>query len=105
MTGSLLEVMSLDLRDAGAADAGGADRLEIVSDMSADGLAPSADLVAAIARECGLRQMAMLRCNAGFTATREELDRLRGHVKELAEAGAAGFVFGFLSEDGSVDRE
>lgn len=105
MTGSLLEVIALDLRDAVAAEEGGADRLEIVSDMGAGGLTPSADLVAAIARECGLPQMVMLRCNAGFTVTPEELDRLRRDVKELSEAGAAGFVFGFLSKDGSVDRE
>ncbi|MEV7807618.1 copper homeostasis protein CutC [Microbispora sp. NPDC088329] len=105
MTGSLLEVIALDLRDAAAAEEGGADRLEIVSDMDSGGLTPSADLVAAIARECGLPQMVMLRCNSGFTVTPEELDRLRAHVKELAEAGAAGFVFGFLTGDGSVDRE
>lgn len=105
MTGSLLEVIALDVRDAVAAEEGGADRLEVVSGMDVGGLTPSADLVAAIARECGLPQMVMLRCNAGFTVTPEELDRLRGHVKELAEAGAAGFVFGFLAEDGSVDRE
>ncbi|WP_327044577.1 copper homeostasis protein CutC [Microbispora sp. NBC_01189] len=103
MTGSLLEVIALDLRDAVAAEEGGADRLEVVSDMGSGGLTPSADLVAAIARECGLPQMIMLRRDAGFTVRPEELDRLRRDVKELTEAGAAGFVFGFLSEDGSVD--
>ncbi|GLW21616.1 copper homeostasis protein CutC [Microbispora amethystogenes] len=105
MTGSLLEVIALDLRDAVAAEEGGADRLEVVSDMGSGGLTPSADLVAAIARECGLPQMIMLRRDAGFTVSPEELDRLRRDVKELTEAGAAGFVFGFLSEDGSVDVE
>ncbi|KAA9375641.1 copper homeostasis protein CutC [Microbispora amethystogenes] len=103
MTGSLLEVIALDLRDAVAAEEGGADRLEVVSDMGSGGLTPSADLVAAIARECGLPQMIMLRRDAGFTVRPEELDRLRRDVKELTEAGAAGFVFGFLDEDGSVD--
>ncbi|WP_036322499.1 MULTISPECIES: copper homeostasis protein CutC [Microbispora] len=105
MTGSLLEVIALDVRDAAAAEEGGADRLEVVSDMGAGGLTPSADLVAAISEECALPQMVMLRCNAGFTVTPEELDRLRRDVKELAEAGAAGFVFGFLTADGTVDRE
>ncbi|MCT9934027.1 copper homeostasis protein CutC [Planotetraspora sp. A-T 1434] len=105
MTGSLLEVIALDVRDAVAAEEGGADRLEVVSDIGSDGLTPSAELVAAISEECGLPQMVMLRCNAGFTVTPEELDRLRKEVKELSEAGAAGFVFGFLSEDGSVDRD
>jgi copper homeostasis protein len=105
MTGSLLEVIVLDLDDALAAEEGGADRLEVVADMAYSGLTPSAEVVAAIARRCTLPQMVMLRCNPGFTVTTEELDRLRGEVKELAEAGAAGFVFGFLAADRSVDRE
>ncbi|MFD0479343.1 hypothetical protein ACFQ0B_72660 [Nonomuraea thailandensis] len=40
MTGSLLEVIALNVRDAVAAEQGGADRLEIVADMAADGLTP-----------------------------------------------------------------
>jgi copper homeostasis protein len=103
MIGPLLEVIALDVRDAVAAEEGGADRLEIVADMAADGLTPSADVVAAISAECGLPQMVMLRPNAGFTASDAELDRLRREVKELAEAGATGFVFGFLDEEGAVD--
>ncbi|GIH68751.1 copper homeostasis protein CutC [Sphaerimonospora thailandensis] len=99
----LLEVIALDVRDAVAAEAGGADRLEIVSDMSSGGLTPSAETVAAIAKECRLPQMVMLRSSAGFAATPQELDRLRRNVKELAQAGAGGFVFGFLTADGSVD--
>jgi copper homeostasis protein len=105
MTGSLLEVIVVDLDDAVAAEEGGADRLEVVADMASGGLTPSADVVAAIARQSTLPQMVMLRCNAGFTANPVELDRLRRDVKDLAEAGAAGFVFGFLTSDGTVDRE
>ncbi|GLW98034.1 copper homeostasis protein CutC [Microtetraspora sp. NBRC 16547] len=105
MTASLLEVIALDVRDAVAAEEGGADRLEIVSDMASGGLTPSADVVAAISSACSLPQMVMLRCNAGFTATPEELDRLREDAQELTKAGAGGFVFGFLAEDGAVDME
>ena len=39
---ALLEVIALDVEDAVAAQAGGADRLELVTDMAADGLTPSA---------------------------------------------------------------
>src|SRR5437868_14182461 len=103
MTGSLLEVIALDVRDAVAAEAGGADRLEVVADMSADGLSPATETVAAIARECALPQMVMVRCEAGFVADAVMLERLRGEVKALSEAGAAGFVFGFLDASGAVD--
>ncbi|MEV6155972.1 copper homeostasis protein CutC [Nonomuraea sp. NPDC052129] len=103
MTGSLLEVIALNVRDAVAAEQGGADRLEVVADMGADGLTPAPETVAAIAAECPLPQMVMLRCAANFTADPEVLDRLRLDVKALAQAGAAGFVFGFLDEAGVVD--
>ncbi|GAA3307491.1 copper homeostasis protein CutC [Nonomuraea dietziae] len=101
MTGSLLEVIALDLRDAVAAEQGGADRLEVVADMAADGLSPATETVAAIARECPLPQMVMLRTEANFSAG--SLDKLSSLVKELADAGAAGFVFGFLDAKGAVD--
>ncbi|MBN6053188.1 copper homeostasis protein CutC [Nonomuraea sp. RK-328] len=103
MTGSLLEVIALDVRDAVAAERGGADRVEVVADMAADGLTPAPETVAAIAAECPLPQMVMLRLDATFTAGPETLDRLRRDAKELAQAGAAGFVFGFLDGDGVVD--
>ncbi|NUW40522.1 copper homeostasis protein CutC [Nonomuraea rhodomycinica] len=103
MTGSLLEVIALDVRDAVAAERGGADRVEVVADMAADGLTPAPETVAAIAAECPLPQMVMLRLDATFTAGPETLDRLRRAAKELAQAGAAGFVFGFLDGDGAVD--
>ncbi|MEU6727966.1 copper homeostasis protein CutC [Nonomuraea wenchangensis] len=103
MTGSLLEVIALDVRDAVAAEQGGADRLEVVADMAADGLTPSPETVAAIAAECPLPQMVMLRCDATFTAAPETLDRLARDAKALAQAGAAGFVFGFLDGGGAVD--
>ncbi|MFF0306488.1 copper homeostasis protein CutC [Streptosporangium sp. NPDC004379] len=103
MTGSLLEVIALDVRDAVAAEEGGADRLEIVADMAADGLTPAAETVAAISKECALPQMVMLRGEASFLATPESLEGLRRDARALADAGAAGFVFGFLDAAGAVD--
>ncbi|MFB7032775.1 copper homeostasis protein CutC, partial [Streptomyces sp. NPDC056295] len=45
---AVLEVIALDAEDAVAAQAGGADRLELVTDMAADGLTPSRETFAAI---------------------------------------------------------
>ncbi|MEY7981074.1 copper homeostasis protein CutC, partial [Streptomyces pilosus] len=45
---AVLEVIALDVEDAVAAQAGGADRLELVTDMAADGLTPAAATVAGI---------------------------------------------------------
>lgn len=103
MTGSLLEVIALDARDAVAAEEGGADRLEVVADVASGGLTPAPETVAAISKECALPQMVMLRAEPSFLARPESLEGLRRDVKALSEAGAAGFVFGFLDPAGAVD--
>ncbi|MBE1535157.1 copper homeostasis protein CutC [Actinomadura algeriensis] len=100
---SLLEVIALTAADARAAQEGGADRLEVVADMAADGLTPDPDVLAAIRDATDLPLRVMLRANAGFRTTGAELDRLRHAAAGLAEAGADGFVLGFLDSFGHVD--
>ncbi|WP_262401699.1 copper homeostasis protein CutC [Actinomadura sp. CNU-125] len=100
---SLLEVIALTAADARAAQEGGADRIEVVADMAADGLTPDPDELAAIRAATDLPLRVMLRANAGFRTTGAELDRLRHAAAGLAEAGADGFVLGFLDSFGHVD--
>ncbi|WUH96483.1 hypothetical protein OHR68_23225 [Spirillospora sp. NBC_00431] len=100
---SLLEIIALTADDARAAQDGGADRLEVVADMDADGLTPDPELVAAVRRATTLPIRVMLRANAGFRTSGRELDRLRQAAAGLAEAGADGFVLGFLDSSGHVD--
>ncbi|MGH3239722.1 MAG: copper homeostasis protein CutC, partial [Spirillospora sp.] len=61
---SLLEIIALTADDARAAQDGGADRLEVVADMAADGLTPDPELVAAVRRATTLPIRVMLRANA-----------------------------------------
>ncbi|HEU5159878.1 MAG TPA: copper homeostasis protein CutC [Streptosporangiaceae bacterium] len=99
----MLEIIVLDAADAGAAQEGGADRLEVVADMAADGLTPDPVVVREIRAATDLPLRAMLRANARFTASTPEIGRLCRAAEALAEAGADGFVFGFLDDDGRVD--
>ncbi|NEA45910.1 copper homeostasis protein CutC, partial [Streptomyces sp. SID10815] len=101
---AVLEVIALDTEDAVAAQAGGADRLELVTDMAADGLTPSASTVAAIRAAVDIPLRVMVRLADGFAAGGAGgVDRLAGVVGELREAGAEEFVFGFLDADGAAD--
>lgn len=100
---SLLEVIALDAADARAAEEGGADRLEVVADMAADGLTPDPDVVARMREVTSLPMRVMLRANAGFRTTAPELDRLRVAAESLKQAGADGFVLGFLDSFGHID--
>ncbi|WP_030165009.1 copper homeostasis protein CutC [Streptomyces sp. NRRL S-813] len=101
---TVLEVIALDVEDAVAAQAGGADRLELVTDMAADGLTPSLDTVAGIRAAVDISLRVMVRLADGFAAGGAGgVDRLAGVVGELRAAGAEEFVLGFLDADGAVD--
>ncbi|MFF8099813.1 copper homeostasis protein CutC [Streptomyces sp. NPDC014986] len=98
---AVLEVIALDVEDAVAARAGGADRLELVTDMAADGLTPSVATVAGIRAAVDIPVRVMLRLADGFAAG--DVGRLVGAAREMRAAGAEEFVLGFLDADGGVD--
>ncbi|MEU0160875.1 copper homeostasis protein CutC [Streptomyces sp. NPDC006261] len=98
---AVLEVIALDAEDAVAAQAGGADRLELVTDMAADGLTPSRETFAAIRSAVDIPLRVMLRVADGFAAG--DIDVLVGKAREMRRAGADEYVLGFLDEDGHAD--
>lgn len=98
---AVLEVIALDAEDAVAAQAGGADRLELVTDMAADGLTPSRETFAAIRSAVDVPLRVMLRVADGFAAG--DIDVLAGKAHEMRAEGAEEFVLGFLDEEGHAD--
>ncbi|MEU2548377.1 copper homeostasis protein CutC [Streptomyces roseolus] len=98
---AVLEVIALDEQDAVAAQTGGADRLELVTDMAADGLTPSTATFTAIRRAVDIPLRVMLRLADGFAAG--DVDALVARASELRAAGADAFVLGFLTADGAPD--
>ncbi|GGN54448.1 copper homeostasis protein CutC [Streptomyces kronopolitis] len=98
---ALLEVIALDPRDAVAAQAGGADRLELVTDMAADGLTPPRAVFAAVRAAVGLPLRVMLRATDGFAAG--AVGVLCAEAEALRAEGAEEFVLGFLTPDGRPD--
>ncbi|MFD9167348.1 copper homeostasis protein CutC [Streptomyces sp. NPDC059558] len=98
---ALLEVIALDVEDAVAARAGGADRLELVTDMAADGLTPPRATFAAIRAAVDIPLRVMLRRTDGFAAG--DVSDLVRAARELRAEGAQEFVLGFLHADGTPD--
>ncbi len=98
---ALLEVIALDVEDAVAAQAGGADRLELVTDMAADGLTPPRETFAAISAAVDIPLRVMLRRTDGFAAG--DVSDLVRAARELRAEGAQEFVLGFLHADGTPD--
>ncbi|WP_433607790.1 copper homeostasis protein CutC [Dactylosporangium sp. CA-139114] len=97
----LLEIIALDAADARAAQEGGADRVELVSDMAADGLSPAPATVEAVRAAVSIPVRVMLRTTPGFAA---DVPSLRTTLRRLRAAGATEFVLGFLDARGAVDR-
>ncbi|AEM88051.1 copper homeostasis protein CutC [Streptomyces violaceusniger] len=104
MSRPILEVIALNPADAIAAQAGGADRLELVTDMAADGLTPSRETFAAVRSAVDLPVRVMLRAADGFAAgDPAAFDTLCEAAAALHSEGADEFVLGFLTDDGGVD--
>lgn len=100
----LFEVIATGVSDASAAVAGGADRLELVRDMAADGLTPSRETFAAVRAAVDVPLRVMLRQRHDFGAgDPNDLDALCRQAEALRALGADEFVFGFLSGHGDVD--
>lgn len=104
MSRPILEVIALDAVDAAAAQAGGADRLELVTDMAADGLTPDVRVLRAVREMVDIPVRVMLRPGDGFgCGGSAALHELADQAHALREAGAEAFVFGFLDDTGALD--
>ncbi|MGW6935114.1 copper homeostasis protein CutC [Lentzea sp. NPDC054927] len=98
----ILEVIALNAKDAEAAQAGGAHRLELVADMASDGLTPSVSTFKEVRQAVDIPVRVMLRDAKGFAPG--NLKQLRRQAWELREAGATEFVLGFLDAEGEIDE-
>jgi copper homeostasis protein len=103
MSRPIFEVIATSVSDAVAAVAGGADRLELVTGMDAGGLTPDVSVFARIRAAVDVPLRVMLRPNAGYAVTDEELLTLCGATRNLRDEGAQEFVIGFLDAEGLPD--
>ena len=102
---SLLEVIALHAADAERAEAGGADRVELLGTMDEDGLSPEPRAVDKARRATSIQIRPMVRLRAGFGTDGGEATRLKGLIAAYTEAGADGFVLGFLNGVNRIDLE
>jgi copper homeostasis protein len=100
----LVEVAVDSVAGAVAAEAGGADRLELCCALGDGGLTPSVGLLRAVSEHCRLPVVAMLRPRPGdFLYDDNEFAVLRADLDALRAAGAGAFVTGVVTADGALD--
>ncbi len=106
MKNFLFELCVESLQSARAAEAGGADQIELCADLQIGGVTPSIDLMRTTIEELAIPVHVLIRPRGGnFVYSAQELIAMRSHVDQAKLAGAAGVVLGVQRADGSVDVE
>lgn len=89
-----------------AAREGGADRIELCSALSEEGLTPSHAMIRAAVAHSGLPVYVLLRPRAGdFVYSEEEFALMKDDLLHARSLGASGFALGLLRPDATVDLE
>jgi copper homeostasis protein len=102
----LLEVPVATVEDALAAQAGGADRLELNAALALGGLTPSLGTLVEVKAAVQLPVIVMMRPRpAGFHYSEADFRVMQRDVDLALERGADGIAFGILTSDGAVDVE
>jgi len=101
----ILEVCVESAESAIAAEAGGADRVELCDNLMEGGTTPSAGMVALTMDRVGLDVLMMIRPRGGdFLYTDLECDIMHKDIEVAKSLGVHGVVFGLLTPSGKVDQ-
>ena len=102
----LVEVCVDAIDGAVAAEAGGAQRVELCAALREGGLTPSAGTIAVTRRRLTVDVHVMIRPRGGdFLYSEAEFASMRRDVEMAKHLDVNGVVFGLLTPDGSVDME
>ena len=102
----ILEACVDSVESAMAAVAGGADRLELCSNLIIGGTTPGPWLFEEIRNRSDIRIHALIRPRFGdFCYTDAEFSVIKKAVEDFRKIGAEGVVFGILKPDGTLNME
>ncbi|AYK05540.1 copper homeostasis protein CutC [Brevibacillus laterosporus] len=100
----ILEVIATTLDDAKRAEAGGADRLELITGIREGGLTPSYGLIKNVVDQVKIPVRVMVRPHSqSFVYTTNDIDVMLKDIQIIRELGAAGVVLGALTPDHHID--
>ena len=101
-----LEICAQGIASALAAEAGGADRVELCEDLAVGGVTPGPGTIGVVCRRLSIPIHVLIRPRGGdFVYSEAEFEAMVLDVEAARTSGAAGVVLGVLTADGRVDRD
>lgn len=101
-----VEICANSYESALAAQAGGADRIELCQELSLGGITPSYGLIEKVVQTLKIPTYVLIRPRSGdFTYTNSEFDVMLRDVAFAKAQGVAGIVSAVLRSDNTIDLE
>jgi copper homeostasis protein len=101
----MLEVIATSVADAKLAEAGGSDRIELISGIREGGVTPSFGLIERVLDAVSIPVHVMVRPHANtFCYDEDDLRTMLTDIRTIRELGAAGIVVGALTDERQVDE-
>ncbi|MGB5273769.1 MAG: copper homeostasis protein CutC [Flavobacteriaceae bacterium] len=101
-----VEVCANSLQSALNAEKGGADRIELCSELGVGGVTPSYGLLKMIREQVKIPVHVLIRPRSGdFTYSKTEFEVMLHDIRLCVELGFDGIVSGILNNDFTMDRE
>jgi copper homeostasis protein len=102
----IIETIADSLEDAKIAQTAGADRIELVTGLMEGGLTPSYGLIRSVCSELTIPVNVMIRPHSrSFCYTEEDLNIMLEDIEICRNLGAAGVVFGVLTQENKIDED
>lgn len=100
----MIEIIATTIEDALEIEAGGANRIELVSALTEGGLTPSYGLIKSVIHAVSIPVNVIIRPHSkSFTYTDREIKLMKEDIEIAKALGANGVVLGVLTEDKRVD--